>query len=58
MNTLEELRLQTMAKHVPLNVDMRQAANGQWRASVWFSNSEDAEFWERIFKAVLKEAAK
>lgn len=54
--TQDDLRLQAMARHVPLSVDMRQSTNGQWRASVWFNDSEDAEFWERIFKAAMQEA--
>lgn len=58
MSTQNDIRLQVMAKHTPLSVRMQQARNGQWRASVWFASGEDAEFWERIFKAVMKEAAK
>ena len=52
-----DLRLKAMAKHAPSQTDLRQARNGQWRMSIWFMTTEDADFWHRIFKAVMDEAA-
>lgn len=55
---MDDLRLKVMARHTPLIVNMQQSRNGQWRASIWLTNAEDADFWHRFFEAVMEEAKK